>query len=810
MDTLRQDLSLAIRGLAGHPLFAATIVLTMALGIGANTAIFSVVDAVLLRGLPYEHGDRMVVLRQQRPRAGVPNQNFSAQEIADYRALSSTLDEVVEFHSMWFILLGRGEPERVQTGVVSHNFFDAFGIRPVAGRAFRASDDEPGADAVLMLSHRYWQSRFGGDPSVVGQVFEMNDRPHTVIGVLPPIPEYPQASDVYMPVSACPFRSAQATIDNRNARLSQVLGRMKPGTSQQQVATDVALVASRLQQSYPAVYPESSGYRAVALSLRDELTRAFRPTLLVLVGAAGFVLLIVGASVANLLLARMVRREREFAIRSALGAGRWRLFRQLLTESTMLSVLGGVVGLLLAAVSLDLLVAFADRFTSRSTEIGINGPVLLFTLSVSVVTGILVGVLPALPGRVTLAFAIQAGGRSIGGDRSRSRSGLIVAQVAVSFVLLIGAGLMMRSLLRLQSVDPGIQTDGVQTMRVALNFTKYPQSNPGLTREFHTRLIERLAQLPGVRSVGASSTFPLNQQGGFLAGLRVDGQGDADPASLPRAEISVASPGYFQTVGIPLIRGRLFSDHDRFDTEPVAVVSQSMARRFFGDRDPLGGRLSGNNGRTWTTVVGVVGDTRQSLDSAPSDAVYLPLEQSPPLTAMFLVRTIGPVNPELPRLLREALYSIDPAQPADQFRTLEQVRSQSVVAPRLTTVLIGLFAALAVVITAAGLGGVIAFSVNQRMQEFGVRLALGATPGSLLGIVLSQALLLVALGLAAGVGGALLCGQVLRTLLFNVAPTDLLTYVLVSLVFVAVAAVACALPARRAASVDPLVALRGA
>jgi predicted permease len=660
-----------------------------------------------------------------------------------------------------------------------------------------------------MLSHRYWQSRFGGDPSVVGQVFEMNDRPHTVIGVLPPIPEYPQASDVYMPVSACPFRSAPATVANRNARLAQAFGRARAGVAPEQVATDVAMVASRLQQSYPDAYPASSGYTAVALPLRDELTRAFRPTLLVLVGAAGFVLLIVAASVANLLLARMVRREREIAIRSALGAGRWRLFRQLLTESTVLSLIGGMVGTGLAMLSLDLLVAFAERFTSRSAEIAINAPVLLFTLAVSIGTGLLVGVLPALPGKINLASTIQAGGRSIGGGRLRFRSALIVSQVAVSFVLLIGAGLMMRSLLRLQAVDPGIQTDGVQTMRIALNFTKYPQSNPALTRQFHASLIERLEQIPGVRSVGAASTFPLNQSGGFLAGLRVEGQDDVDPARLPRAEISIASPGYFQTVGIPLIKGRVFTDHDRFDTEPVAVVSQSMAKRFFSDRDPVGARVSTNNGRTWTTIVGVVGDTRQSLDASPSDAMYVPLEQAAPLTAMFLMRTVGPVPPDLPRQARDALYSIDPAQPADQFRTLEQVRTQSTEAPRLTTALIGLFAALAVVITAAGLGGVMAFSVNQRTQEFGVRMALGATRGSLLGLVLRQALVLVAVGLALGTGGALLFGRTLRTLLFDVAPTDLLTYGIVSLAFVGVAAVACALPARRAASVDPLVALRG-
>jgi putative ABC transport system permease protein len=808
METLRQDLSLASRGLLRNPLFALTVILTMALGIGANTAIFSVVHAVLLRQLPYEHGEQMVVLQQQRTRANVANQAFSAKEIADYRTMSEALDEVVEFHSMWFILLGRGEPERVQTGVVSHDFFDAFGIRPVVGRTFRAEDDNPGADAVLILSYRYWKSRFGGDPSVVGQVFEMNDRPHTVVGVLPPIPQYPQQNDVYMPVSACPFRSAQATIDNRNARFVQAFGRAKAGLSLDRVATDLGVVASRLQQAYPDAYPASSGYTTIPLSLRNELTRGFKPTLIVLMGAAGFVLLIVAASVANLLMARMVRREREIAIRSALGAGRWRIFRQLLTESTLLAVLGGALGLLFAVLSLDLLVAFVDRFTTRSAEIDINPVVLLFTLGVAVGTGMLVGVVPALPGRVNLSSTIQAGGRTIGGGRVRLRSGLIVAQVAVSFVLLIGAGLMTKSLMRLQAIDAGIQTDGVQTMRVALNYTKYSPSNPEVVRQFHASLLEKLAQLPGVRSVGAASTFPLNQSSGFVTGLRVEGQGDTDATRLPRVAISIASPGYFQTVGIPLLRGRVFSDYDRADSQQVAVVSRSMAARFFGEKDPIGVRVS-TNGQNWTTIVGVVGDTRQSLDASPGDSMYVPLQQAAPLTAMFLIRTVGPISADLPRKAREALYSIDANQPADQFRTLEEVRAQAVEAPKLTAMLIALFAALAVAITAAGLGGVIAFSVNQRTQEFGVRLALGASPASLLALVVKQALWLVAAGLTIGAVAAQLSGSALRTLLFSVTPNDPMTYVLVAVAFVGIALIACAMPARRAASVDPIIALRG-
>jgi putative ABC transport system permease protein len=777
----------------------------MALGIGANTAIFSVVYSVLLADLPYAEGDRLVVLRQQRPLAGIQAQNFSVKEIQDFREQSRALEQIVEYHSMWFVLLGRGEPERVQTAVVSHNFFDVLGVKPVFGRTFRAEDDRPGADATLVLSYGYWQSRFGGDPSVVGQVFEMNDRPHTVIGVLPPVPQYPQENDVYMSVSACPFRSAQPTIDNRNARLLQAFGRTRAGVSQDQLRSDLSGVAGSLQEAYPESYPTSAGYDAVATRLRDELTTAFRPVLLVLLGAAAFVLLIVCASVANLILARLVRREREMAVRAALGAGRWRLFRQLLVESSLLALIGATLGLLLAGASLDLLVAYAARFTTRAQEISLSLPVLLFTLGVAGATGILVGLLPALPSRVRLASAMQDGGRTVSAGRMRFRAALIVAQVAASFALLIAAGLMLRSLSKLQAVDVGVRSDRVLTMRVALNFTKY-NSQP-LVRDFQTQLLDRLRGVPGVRSVGAAATFPLNDGGNFSAGVLVQGQPEVDPARLPRADINSASPGYFQTVGIPLVRGRFFTERDRDTGPPVALISQSMARHLFGDADPVGARLSLNQGQTWVTVVGVVGDVRRQVDAAPADALYLPLAQGAPLTTMFLVR--ADEDPSLlVRQMREAVYSLDPQQPVDRFRTYDEVRAGAVANQRLTTSLIGGFAGLALVITALGLAGVIAFSVNQRTQEFGVRMALGASRVSLVRMVLAQGMRLVAIGLVIGVGGALALGRLLRALLYDVETTDALTFAGVALVLAAVAIAACLVPARRASSVDPMAALR--
>jgi putative ABC transport system permease protein len=806
METLKQDIRAALRGFGRSRGFTAAVILTMALGIGANSAIFSVVHGVLLRPLPYRDGDNLLILRQQRPLAGVQAQGFSPLEMEDYRQQSKTLEAIVEYHNMWFVLLGRGDPERVQTGVVSWNYFDLFGVRPVAGRTFRADDDKLGADAVLVLSHNYWLGRFGGDPNVVGQVFEMNDRPHTVIGVLPPIPQFPNENDVYMPVSACPFRSSEGVRTSRNARMVQAVGRLRGGESLKSAATDLAMVASNLQHAYPQNYPASAGFTAIALSLRDELTRGFRPTLAILLGAAGFLLLIVCASVANLMLARLLKRERELAIRMSLGAGRWRLVRQLLTESTMLAIAGAAVGLLIAWVTMDLLVTLADQFTTRSQEVSLNGTVLLFTLAIATLTGVLVGAIPALPGRISLASAMQEGARATSGGRGSVRSALIVAQVAVSFVLLIGAGLMLRSLWRLQSVDAGIRTDSILSMRVALNFSKY--TTPPLRAQFLTALTDRLREIPGVRSAGGAGTFPMNDGGGFLAGVRIQGQPEIEVARLPRAEVQSATPGYFQTVGIPLLRGRLIDERDIADRESVAVISDSMARQFFPNADPLGARISTDNGQRWMTIVGVVGDVRSTLASQPSSTFYRPLAQAPLLTVMYLVRTSGDPASLIPQM-QHAVHALDPQQPVDQFRTLDQVRSASLSAPRLTATLIGVFAGIALIITATGLAGVIAFSVNQRSQEFGVRIALGATPGSVLQMVLAQGLRLVLAGLVlGGLAAAALAGTI-RVLLFDTAPTDIPTYAGVAVVLAIVALIACLLPARRASSVDPLVVLRG-
>ncbi len=810
-ESLLQDVRYGARILFRNPGFTLVAVLTLGLGIGANTAIFSVIYGVLMRPLPYKDGNQLVIVQQQAPLAHVLNVPFSVKEVQDYREQNQTLDAVVEHHSMSFTLLGGREPQRVQTGVVSANFFDVLGVKPLLGRTFVAADDEHGSDAVIVLSYQYWRQSHGGDPGIVGRTFQMNNRPHTVIGVLPPIPQYPNEQDVYMPTLHCPTRSSEQFMSNRNSRMMSVFGRLKPGVPLAQAQADLTTLASNLQKQYPDSYPANRGYAASVVPLQEELTRRAKPTFLILLGTAGLVLLIACANVANLTLARLMRREREMAIRAALGAGRGRLIRQLLTESTLLSLAGGVLGLVLAAGGLQLLVTFAARFTTRSSEIRIDGFVLLFTLLVSVATGLIFGLMPAFSSDKNLTGALkEGGGRSSAGlKRQRVRNLLIVAQVSVSFILLIWAGLMLRSLIKLQHVNPGFDPERVLAMRISLNWSKYNGNDETLAVLLRT--LDKARSEPGVLSAALCSTYPMNQlgiaNGPFNRGFQIEGRPIPDGELLPQADFRTASTDYFETVRQPLVRGRTFSEGDKDKAPLVAVINQATARHRWGDEDPIGRRVSFDRGQTWLTIVGLVGDVRQyGLDREPSDEIYVPLAQAG-FAGNLLVRTAAdPMS--IAKLMREAVYEVDSDTAVDRVQTLEQVRSDAVASPLLTAILLALFAGLALVITAAGIAGVMALSVNQRTHELGVRLALGATPGKVLRMVMRQGMSFVLIGLSVGLGGALLLGRIMSSLLFAVEPTDLITFLAVAFVLIAVAAAACFVPARRVTSIDPMLALR--
>jgi predicted permease len=808
LSLLRQDAAFAGRVMRKSPGFTLAAIATLALGIGANTAIFSVVNAVLLKPLPYAHGERIVVLREEDPEVGLDSASFSVPEMEDLKSRNRSLDGLVEYHTMSFILLTGAEPQRVDTGVVSWNFFDLFGVKPLLGRAFVPADEIRGAPAVLLLSYEYWQHAFAGDPTILGRHFRMNDRDHEVVGVLPPFPQYPNVNDVYMPSVACPFRSNPATIANRGARMLRLFGRLQPGVRPGEAQADLSIVTASMKKEAPDSYPKGGEMVARVQPLREELTRQARPTMWLLLASAAFVLVIACASVANQNLARIARREREFSIRAAMGAGRARLFRQLLTESLLLSLAGGVLGLLLAAGMMRMLVAFAARFTPRAGEIRIDTAVLLFTLVVSLLTCVLSGSAPALAGRSDLFGSMKESAAAVTppAARRRTRSVLIVAQFAVSFVLLIGAGLMLRSLTNLQNVDPGFQPERVLTMNIYLDFAKY--TDGAKQDQFFESLLEKVRARPEVRSAAMSLTLPLDRRVQADGAFRIEGRPVDTREKAMVSDFRVVSTDYFRTLGIPVVSGREFGRGDGAQTAPVVLVNQAIARHRWPEENPVGCRVSFDDGRNWATVVGIVGDTRENgLDQPAADGIYLPLAQNPLLQGTLIARTTGDPM-DVARTVLQRLYEIDPDQPAGRIRSLESVRADSIAAPRLVARLMGLFAAIALLIAAAGIGGVIALTVSQRTHEFGVRLAIGARPRDLLGMVLGQGLRLAGAGVFLGLLGALALSRVLQGLLFGVQPTDPPTFAAVAAVLVLAAVAACLLPAQRAARVDPLRALR--
>jgi predicted permease len=807
LESFLQDTAYGLRCIRTQPGFAAAVILTLAFGIGANTAIFSVVRGVLLRPLPYAAGDRLVVLHQPAKLAGVDDVGFSAPEIMDLRARSRALDGVVEYHSMSFNLIGRGEPERVRTGVVSANFFEVLGARPLLGRTFLPNDDRPGAEPVLVLSYEYWQNSRGGDPGIVGKTFQMNGKIHTVVGVLPHVPQYPQANDIYLPVSACPFRSAPATANDWSGRMLLAFGRLAPGATLARARSEVESITALEHREHAAVYPANQGFATTLTPLREELTRRARPTLITLFAAVVLVLLIACANVANLTLARLFRRDREIAVRTALGAGRGRLVSQLLTESLLLAVAGGALGLILAVVSSGLLVSLAARFTPRAFEIHIDGQVLLFTLLASLATGLAAGALPLLRRRdlgATANAGVRAGGAAPAGQRLRA--GLIVVQVALSFTLLIGAGLMLRSLLELESVAPGYRSGAVLTSQLSLDFSKYSDRSRRLA--FADAVLDRVQGQPAVRAAALASSFPLNDGGTWTQSLRVEHRATVPGQAEPTVDLRVVTAGYLQTLGIPLLAGRFFNAGDDPKAPLVAVINQTLARRLWPGRDPLGARISLEDGHSWRTVVGIVGDVREhGLQQAADAEAYAPLRQRPLLGMNLLVRGELPAA-AMERLVRRAVHEVDPDQPVSDVRVLERVRSDSLSSQRVTATLLTMFAFLALLISATGIGGLIAFSVAQRTQEIGVRVALGASRRGVLWLVLRQAMLLSCAGLAAGLALAGSLNRVLTGLLYGVGAADPLTFLGVCLVVVATTAIACLLPARRATEIEPLVALR--
>ena len=810
LGVLAQDSRYAFRMMARNPGFTASAVIILGLGIGVNTSIFSLVNSVLLRPLPYAQGDRLVVLRQPAVKMGTASIGFSPLEVADYRRQSESLSNLSEYHTMTFTLFGANEPRRVQTGVVSAGFFDSLGIRPLLGRTFREADDQPGAQPVLVLSYEFWRRSEGGDPNIVGKAYQMNDRPHIVVGVLPPIPQYPNDNDVYMPTSACPFRSNPRTIGNRNARMLSVFGRLKPGVTLDHFSSEISRIAARLQQDYPKFYPDGLGYTAKASLLREDLTSRARLLLLVLLAAAAFVLLIGCANVANLILARMARREQELVIRTAVGAGSGRLLRQLLTESLLLALFAAGIGILLAWGSVKPLAHAAGLLTPRAREVSIDGWVLGFAVLCATATTVIFGSVAALYSTRDAGSGLKEKSRTADRGRHRLRSALIAAQVAFSFVLLIGAGLMVRSFVRLNQIDPGFVPQRVFAVSFDVNWTTY-NGDANKVNSLSHRLLEKVEGQPGVLAAAVSSSFPMDPDlrtfGGRPQRFQVEGDPRAEAASTAVRSVRIVTPDYFNVLGIPLLSGRMFLDSDRDNTPAVVILNRSLAVRRWGRENPIGKRISFDNGGHWLQVTGIVGDVREfgPEQDAPFQA-YIPMAQNPNPGAI-LARTAGdPAS--VAGLLRRAVRDADPGNAITNFETLEQARADSIESPRAVARIFGFFAALALLIAVAGIASVLVLLVRQRTREFGIRIALGAAPRQIVGSVIREGMVMVVIGLALGLAGAFELARFLRNLLFEVPPTDAPTYALVSGLFLTSALIACSLPAYRAARIEPQTALR--
>jgi putative ABC transport system permease protein len=804
VESALQDVRHGGRTLATAPAFALGMILTIALAIGVNTSIFGIAYGLLLRPLPFDAPADLVVL--QHGTSAATRITFSPPELNDYRGTSG-FDALAEVHSMWFILLGTreggrpaAEPQRVSTGVVSPDYFSLLGVRPAYGRTLSSDDDQPGAPAVLLLTDEYWRRAFGADPSVVGRVFEMNDRPHTVVGVLPPFPQYPQTVDVYMPTAACPFRSRPSVAADRRARMGRAIGRLHHGVTFEQAQDNLAQVATRLARDYRQHYAVSGlPYVAAALPLDGEMRRELRPTLLLLLATAGLVLLIACVSVSNLTLARLTQRAHELSLRSALGATRPRIVRQLVTENFFAVATGTVAGLLLARISLGLLTGYVQSATNVPVDTGLSVAALGCAGAVSLLLLVASAGVPLLRSRASLDATMPRRATP------RMRCGLVVGQVALSFVLSVAAVLSVRSLLHLQGIDTGFTATNVQTMRLDLNFTKYHEASA--ITAFWRQFEARLSAIPGVVSAGGAGTVPLDGQ--RLASTRytldVTAAGPAD-AFAPRANLRVASPGYFTALGQPVVEGRAFTREDGLVGRAVVVVNETLARNRWPGGAAVGRQLR-VDGMMPTTVVGVVEDARQRLEEPAGEEIYFPMLQTGQLSTQWLVRSS--LRPdEVEARVRAVVRALDPDQPVDSFRSLESFRDASLLPSRVTATVVGLFSVLALVITTAGIAGVVGFTAERRRHEFGVRLALGAPRRCVLAMVLHQGLMLVAAGLLFGTLASLPILPFVRASLTGIDRLDPAEFALVTVALLLVAVAACIAPAVRAARLDVWRVLR--
>jgi putative ABC transport system permease protein len=791
-----RDARYAIRQLIKSPGFTVVTVLTLALGIGASSAIFSVVNGVLLRPLPYPGPDKLVRVHELVPQYG--RFSVAPANFLDWRQQNTVFERIVAYNNTSATLVDASGPERIIGASVSWDVFDLLQVKPMIGRTFRADEDAPGNDSVVVLGYGMWQRRFGGDPNVIGRSISMNGTPVTVVGVMPQGFSFVRDAEFWRPLALDPGKAT------RGGHFLAVIARMKPGVSIQQAGAEIKTIAERLAVQYPDA---SANESAEVVSLQEQIVGNIRPALLTLLAAVGVVVLISCANVANLLLVRASVREKEIAIRAAMGAARRRLVAQMLSESMVLAIVGGTLGLLLAYLAIGPIQTLSAGSVPRVEEITIDRTVLLFVLLVTLTTGIAFGLAPAWQAtRSSLGETLKEGGRSSSGSGGRwVRSALLVIEVALSIVLLVGASLLLRSFARLTNVDPGFRPDNVMAFRVSLPDNSYAEDANKIA--FYDRFLERLGALPGVSSAGMVQTLPM--RGGYVLTFEIQGRPPAKPGQQPSANHRVVSPDYFKTLGIPVLRGRVFNSHDVEKSPMVAVVDQGFAQRHFPNEDPIGHGISiGNGSDGFYQIVGVVGSVHYGgLDANPNPTMYVPFKQDVFSSMWMVVRTSGDPA-QIAGPVRDAIRSLDPTLPAFSMSPLAAIVTESVAQRRFSMLLLGLFAAVALFLAAVGLYGVVAYTVSQRTQEIGLRMAIGAQRGDVLGMVVGGGMRLTLGGVVIGLAGAFGLARLMGTMLFEVQPSDPASYLGTAVVLIAVAALACYVPARRAMRVDPIVALR--